>query len=361
MTFPRETQARIMHKFSTAATKSSALPVLRDPQAGTPQLLNVLKSTFAGADPWRVPLARLVRSALSSLRDKNLCIIRASLLAIGLFYVTVSFTPLSATGQDEGALRTEAGTWPSQSSRLVRFANDALTVEVKDAPLEEVLREVARQSGLSIVWYGTISESISISFQRLSLEKALTRILRNHSFALAYSQAREGPSKDARLRELWIIPKGAKGAPVPSTVVVSKTEEDLLREEATDFALLRAALRSDDSWEREDAVEALAEIGRPEAVQFLRPALRDEDEDVREAAIAALANIGGDEAALALAIVLQDEDEWFREEAVEALGEIGGESAIRLLEQALEDENEDVREIAADLLEELRENSSERP
>ena len=42
--------------------KSSALPVLR----------SVGHSTFAGAS-----VARLVRSALSSLRDKNLCIIRA--------------------------------------------------------------------------------------------------------------------------------------------------------------------------------------------------------------------------------------------------------------------------------------------
>ena len=66
--------ARIMHKFSTAATKSSALPVLRDPQAGAPGLLNVPYNTFAGAS-----IARLVRSVLSSLRDKNLCIIRAGL------------------------------------------------------------------------------------------------------------------------------------------------------------------------------------------------------------------------------------------------------------------------------------------
>ncbi len=57
-----------MHKFSTAATKSSALPVLR-----SVGLLNVPYSTFAGAS-----VARLVRSALSSLRDKNLCINRAS-------------------------------------------------------------------------------------------------------------------------------------------------------------------------------------------------------------------------------------------------------------------------------------------
>jgi len=36
--------ARMMRKFFTAATKSSALPVLRDPQvAGAPGLLNVLQ------------------------------------------------------------------------------------------------------------------------------------------------------------------------------------------------------------------------------------------------------------------------------------------------------------------------------
>ena len=44
--------ARIMHKFSTAATKSSGvLHRLCDPQAGAPGLLNVPYSTFAGADP----------------------------------------------------------------------------------------------------------------------------------------------------------------------------------------------------------------------------------------------------------------------------------------------------------------------
>ncbi len=65
-----ELLARIMHKFSTAAKKPSALTVFR-----SLSLLNVPYSTFAGAS-----VARLIRSALSSLRDKNLCIIRASRL-----------------------------------------------------------------------------------------------------------------------------------------------------------------------------------------------------------------------------------------------------------------------------------------
>jgi len=70
-----------MHKFSTAATKSSALPALH-----SVGLLNVLKSTFAGAS-----VARLVRSALSSLRDKNLCIIRACPILMLLLLGSLTF------------------------------------------------------------------------------------------------------------------------------------------------------------------------------------------------------------------------------------------------------------------------------
>ena len=68
----------------------------------------------------------------------------------------------------------------------------------------------------------------------------------------------------------------------------------------TDIPRLQAALTSEDSSEREDAVDALGESRRPEAVEPLSLPLQDEDEDVREAAVAALANIGGDEAAKAL-------------------------------------------------------------
>jgi len=65
---------------------------------------------------------------------------------------------------------------------------------------------------------------------------------------------------------------------------------------------------SEDSSEREDAVHALGETRRPEAVELLSMALQDADEDVREVAVDALANIGGDKAAQALAIALRDED-----------------------------------------------------
>ena len=68
--------ARIMHKFSTAATKSSALTAFRDPQAGTPGLLNVLQRVRLRWPPV-VRGATHSGRALSSLRDENLCIILA--------------------------------------------------------------------------------------------------------------------------------------------------------------------------------------------------------------------------------------------------------------------------------------------
>ena len=280
-------------------------------------------------------------------------------LMLGLLCLTVNLAPLGAWTQDEAGLIEETDPWPSIPPRLVRIANNLLTVKVYDASVEELIEEIARQSGLNIVWYGTISERITLDFQGLALDQALARILRRHSFALASAQGGEGEGTAARPRKLWIIPKGAEGSPPQAAATNESERDDVLQDESLDITLLIAALRSEDSWEREEAVEALGEIGGPESAQFLGVALKDEDEDVRQAAIAALAHIGGDRAAQVLAVALDDEDEWFREEAVEALGEIGGNRAIRLLEQALSDEYDGVRDTAEELLEELRQDSSE--
>ena len=205
-------------------------------------------------------------------------------LMLGLFCLTVNLAPLGALSQDEAGLIEEVDPWWSSPPRLVRFANDLLTVKVHDASVEELVEEVARQSGLNIVWYGTISERISLDFQGLSLDHALARILRHHSFALAFSQAGEGPSNSARPRKLWIIPKGAEGSGPQAAAANESEQEDFLQEESTDITLLIVALRSDDSWEREEAVEALGEIGGNSAIWLLEQALSDEYEGVRDIA-----------------------------------------------------------------------------
>jgi HEAT repeat protein len=141
---------------------------------------------------------------------------------------------------------------------------------------------------------------------------------------------------------------------------------------------LDAMLASEDPNEREGAVEALAESGRPDALELLGLSLSDVDEDVREAAmggdeaaevlaaglgdpeawnreeaLAALAKIGGDKAAHSLAVALRVKDTALRKSAVEGLGEIGGEEAVKVLELALRDKDPAVRQAAVEALEEI--------
>ncbi|MCK5352909.1 hypothetical protein KAJ77_10010, partial [bacterium] len=148
-------------------------------------------------------------------------------LMLGLLCLTVNLAPLGAWTQDEAGLIEETDPWPSNPPRLVRIANNLLTVKVYDASVEELIEEIARQSGLNIVWYGAISERITLNFERLALEQALARILRHHSFALA----------SARPGKLWIIPKGAEGSPPQTAAANESEEEDFLQDESIDLTL----------------------------------------------------------------------------------------------------------------------------
>ena len=153
-------------------------------------------------------------------------------LMLGLLCLTVNLAPLGAWPQDEAGLIEETDPWPSNPPRLVRIANNLLTVKVHDASVEELIEEIARQSGLNIVWYGTISERITLDFQGLALDQALARILRRHSFALASAQGGEGEGTAARPRKLWIIPKGAEGSPPQAAAANESERDDVLQDES---------------------------------------------------------------------------------------------------------------------------------
>ncbi len=278
------------------------------------------------------------------------------LCTLHLVCLTVSLTLLSTITQAKDKLKiTEAETQPSQSARFIQFVNDQLTVKVKDVSLQELLEGIARQGGLTLVLSGSLEDRITIEFHQLPLDEGLRRILGYQSFAVEYAQQtpEESPSTVRRPTKLWIFSKAEIGYRVQTTVVDGNTRGDSLKDVATDIQRLQVTLMSEDPGERAEAVEALGESERPEAVTHLSVALADEDEDVREAAIAALASIGGDEAAEALAMALQDEEAWLREEAVDALGEIGGDAAAQALVAALQDEDSSMREEAVDALREI--------
>ena len=273
------------------------------------------------------------------------------LLMLHLVCLTVNLTFLSHITQAEDTLKaTEGMTHTSQGSRSIQFADDHLTVKIQDVSLREILQEIARRSGFTLVRYGSLDEPMTLQFHQLPLDEGLQRILRHRSFALEYAQQtpEERLSVVRRPKTLWIFPQGDEEYSIQNTIVgdtkVGSSGEDI----ATEISRLQAALSSEDAGDREEAVDALGENGRPEAVAPLRLALADQDEDVREAAIDALADIGGSAAAQALAIALRDENASIREEAVEALGAIGGAEAAQVLGIALQDNDASIREEAVE-------------
>jgi HEAT repeat protein len=254
--------------------------------------------------------------------------------------------PLLSTVVEASDLASEGVPKTVSEPRLVRFDHGHLTVMVGDVSLSELLDEIARQSGVTVVRYVALNQRVSLEFHRLSVEQALRRILRHRSFVLEYAAAQP--------RALWILPQAEEAYAAQRRAIESTNARSSGEDTAAEISRLQAALSSADVEDREEAAMELGESGQVEAVAALSLALADKNKDVREAAIVSLAEIGGAQAAQALAIALADHDPRIREEAVDALGEIGGETAIGLLRQALADNVKFVREAAAEMLDELR-------
>ncbi len=274
-----------------------------------------------------------------------------------LIYLTVSLALVSTIAPAQQGWRDNDGTFKvATGSPLVRFANDDLTVKVEDMSLHELLDEIARQSGLTVVRYVALDERMTLEFNKLSLIEGLRRILRSRSFVLAYVRQtpEEWQSAVARPMTLWVLPQGEENTSRQNMIFGDTNAGGSAEELATKISQLHAALSSEAAEDREEAVLELGDSGHAEALTSLTLALADENEDVREAAVIALAEIGGTEATHTLAIALGDEDPKVRVEAVDALGEIGGEVTIGLLEQALADHENSVREAAAEILDQLK-------
>ncbi len=261
----------------------------------------------------------------------------------------------------------------------VQVVDDFVTLSARRVAIKDLLKAIARESGLTLVLYGNLDEPVTMKFRRLPFSKAVGRIVRHHNFALHYVQPSASAGKAASSSKLWVFAAGpgyysnlAKdmnhassltaltlGAPPPEGL---RSDQPLRREVAGDLAALDAsevvarlsyALVEEDPKLRLRAVSALAEIGSEEAAGVLLAALGDSDPLVREEAALAMGEIGGVTASQALRQSLSDHDSHVRAAAIGALVEIDGEASVQVLSTALRDRNLAVREQAVDALAEI--------
>ena len=250
----------------------------------------------------------------------------------GLLFLLLVLSPAPADPDD----KTDKG-----SFSVVQVREGLLTVKVRNIPLKRVLKEIAGQTEIKLVFNGQTDAMISADISDIPLEKGLRRLIRGMNYAFIY-----GPKETKRgrseIREIIIYPE-AEESPLKAIRPPPMSRPERQPPEKSEKAppeSLFDALRDKSPEVREEAVHRLSKFGKDErVVKHLTETLLFYDEKVK----AGGGKTPGDprERSVKMSIV-------------KALRGIGGEEVIRTLKRALKDEDEDVRRAAAESLEILR-------
>lgn len=115
-----------------------------------------------------------------------------------LFTLTIlSYSNLSFANQDI----------EQKSLPLVSYdkKTDLISVNAENAPLKSVLRKIAQQTSLEVLFDNDANENISITLRSLSLQKAIANILRGKNHLLQYTNT---DNHSTTLTSIIVLPSG---------------------------------------------------------------------------------------------------------------------------------------------------------
>lgn len=240
-----------------------------------------------------------------------------------------------------------AGVWGAEPGQEVVVRRGLLSVDLRDAPLAEVLRAIGAQSGLRVTVADEVSAQVTETFTNVPLEQGVRRLARWHSLVAIYvaSEKEGGVPELAELRVYGMSaqPSGEVGAVMD-------------RQDGMDPASLVAAepgAAAPSVALRIQGVRRLAQTRDQTAVAPLAQVLtRDREPQVRAEAAVGLASIGGEAALAALTEALTDENVSVRLRVADALGRFQDDRAQQMLDKMGRDDSEPrVRRRASSILE----------
>jgi hypothetical protein len=269
----------------------------------------------------------------------------------------------------------------------VSVRDGLLTVNVRNAPLPEVLRLVAKFAKFEVHIADDVRGVVTASFTDVPLRDGIGRLVRGYSVVLT-ALAPNDDGDALRLTQLRVY-KAGSSAPLPSSPLAHalpearsprvmpeietgrsfsaampasaaegvpvRTQSVFNADEANLSAFGNALSSLSDAEVRQDIVIALKEIGGPQAAGFLANALRDEDASVRREAVAGLSAVGGPDSRSALLSALrQDPEPQLRVEAARALALYRRDEEVgKALAAAASDPDNAVRQIVAEIRSDL--------
>jgi HEAT repeat protein len=202
----------------------------------------------------------------------------------------------------------------------------SLTVDLRDAPLGDVLRAIGERAGVKIDIRGEPTTRVTQSFTGVALNEGIQKLARGHSLALIY-RATLGR---ADVRELMEV------------VVIGRTPAEEERESYERVLANRA--KDSDPVVRQQTAIALNDLTGPRAGAVATALLGDKVPVVRIEAIKVLAQLEPEGTAKLLRqLLIGDPDAAVRQAAAKALGLLTKEDTREALRAAASDRDQSVR------------------
>jgi hypothetical protein len=261
--------------------------------------------------------------------------------------LTVAVLGSTANGATVGAEQAPASA-PAPPTRFVDVAGGQLTVDVRDADLADVLKQISERAGFELRTKGPLGH-VTATFTAVSLEDGLRRLVQAHELMLVYA-AGESNRAGGGLLEVQVFAAPSVTIrpgfdPGASATFAEINQLSRARDDPRTLPRLSELLGSaPEAVVRARAAWALGNIGGAAAAAPLENALRDPAPDVRVQAAYALGRIQDARAIPALAgILLRDSDVTVRRAAVRTLGLLSDSAATSALRAAAEDPDPMVR------------------
>jgi len=209
--------------------------------------------------------------------------------------------------------RPEGKAASPSGSLYTKYDDELLSVDIKDAPLDEVLRKIADHTGISFSLPPSLCKNrLMVRFANFDIDAGIDKVLSPYNRVFIYNQAADQPEQPGtgQLREVRIyLQDSGKNRASEKPVIITAQRSDQNhtgKDKAENNQVLKSSpkqteVKSLKEWFKDleegneatklNAVQGLARMGGIEAVANLTTALEDPNPEVSKAAEEALIDL----------------------------------------------------------------------
>ena len=284
---------------------------------------------------------------ISPIRNSN----RSTTFCLTLLVALFLSAPVSAQRSRPPVAQTQQPIKQADSVPAVlimRVDEDTITADIRNSPLQKVLRELAERTGIIFEVRGEDNPLVSVHLYGVSFQEAIQRIASDNNTIFFYDK-----NSPARITFVRVYPR-SNSVQQPSIIqlgtgAVTKSNDDI----DTPEQALRVLAEEASPEAREKAIEILSQAGGAEAIDALLKSVSGAEPEIRIAAIEGLATLGAHEALPEILKGLKDSHPGVRQSAITAVALLGDEGNLNDLKPLRIDDDAGVATAAETAIQKL--------